>query len=274
MPARQDGMPYHTDKGRKHCPMWGTRRKDSRVSGRIASHLDNRWLPHKGSIHVGDPTSVDIDAKVLTRPVRHGVLLSQLVEDVGGIEPGIVAELAGDDLQGLGKSIDEELTLARDGAGMLAKEARNLLSRGPRGTLSSGSFSSVEQSAWEWEKQGEGERWGSDTHFEVNGTASGDDRCILHGAAYDHDRIVEGPLGLVDELLTPSAQHHSAGLGSGAAGEQVVALSANLLLLKHSTGPEDGGEQIVHCGLQHRSCGAGDAADILLCHLQNNTTRT
>jgi hypothetical protein len=45
------------------------------------------------------------------------VLLSQLVENVGGVESGVVAQLAGDDLQRLGHRSDDQLLLAGDGPG-------------------------------------------------------------------------------------------------------------------------------------------------------------
>ena len=44
------------------------------------------------------------------------MLLAQLVQHVGGVEAGVVAQLARDDLQRLGKRVDEELGLARDRA--------------------------------------------------------------------------------------------------------------------------------------------------------------
>ena len=47
------------------------------------------------------------------------MLLPQAVEDVGGIQTCIVAELPGDDLQSLGKGVDEQLRLASNGARMI-----------------------------------------------------------------------------------------------------------------------------------------------------------
>lgn len=48
-----------------------------------------------------------------------GVFRTQLVEDVGGVEAGVVAQLAGDDLQGLGVRSDQQLLLPRDGPGVI-----------------------------------------------------------------------------------------------------------------------------------------------------------
>lgn len=46
---------------------------------------------------------------------------AQLVQDVGGVEAGVVAQLPGDDLQGLGVRSDQQLLLARDGPGVVAQ---------------------------------------------------------------------------------------------------------------------------------------------------------
>lgn len=43
------------------------------------------------------------------------VLGSQFVEDVGGVKAGVVAQLPGDDFQGLGVRSDEQLLFSRDG---------------------------------------------------------------------------------------------------------------------------------------------------------------
>lgn len=46
---------------------------------------------------------------------------SQFVEDVGGVEAGVVAQLPGDDFKGLGVRADEQLLLSRDGPGVVAQ---------------------------------------------------------------------------------------------------------------------------------------------------------
>ncbi len=66
-------------------------------------------------------TCVDIHAKVAPGAVLQRVLLAQLVEHVGGVEAGVVAQLPRDDLQCLGERVDEELRLARDGARVVAQ---------------------------------------------------------------------------------------------------------------------------------------------------------
>lgn len=43
------------------------------------------------------------------------VLDAQLGEDVGGVEAGVVAELAGDDFQGFGEGFDDGLLFSGDG---------------------------------------------------------------------------------------------------------------------------------------------------------------
>ena len=44
---------------------------------------------------------------------------AQLVQDVGGVEAGVVAQLSGDDLQGLGVRSDQQLLLPGDGPGIV-----------------------------------------------------------------------------------------------------------------------------------------------------------
>lgn len=46
---------------------------------------------------------------------------SQFVEDVGGVEAGVVAQLPGDDFQGLGVGADEQLLFSWDGPGVVAQ---------------------------------------------------------------------------------------------------------------------------------------------------------
>jgi hypothetical protein len=52
-------------------------------------------FPDEAFVRVADATSVDIDAEI--RPVIARVLLSELVQHVGRVVPGIVAELSRDD---------------------------------------------------------------------------------------------------------------------------------------------------------------------------------
>lgn len=49
------------------------------------------------------------------------MLGSQLVQDVGGIEAGIVTELPGNDLKGFSVSSYQQLLLARNGPGVVAE---------------------------------------------------------------------------------------------------------------------------------------------------------
>ena len=47
-------------------------------------------------------------------------LRSKLVQDVSGVETGVVADLAGNDLESLGEGDHDQLQLARDRKGVLA----------------------------------------------------------------------------------------------------------------------------------------------------------
>lgn len=116
--------------------------------GRQGVDAHDGRLPDAGGEVVGDVLVVDVHAvphtalqrrpqvssKVLTRhmtitasascplPSPHlCVFGSQLVEDVGGVEARVVAQLPGDDLQGLGVRSDEQLLLSRDGPGIVAQ---------------------------------------------------------------------------------------------------------------------------------------------------------
>ena len=44
---------------------------------------------------------------------------AQFVQDVGGVEAGVVAQLPGDDLQGLGVRSDQQLLFPGDGPGVI-----------------------------------------------------------------------------------------------------------------------------------------------------------
>lgn len=44
---------------------------------------------------------------------------AQFVQDVGGVEAGVVTQLSGDDLQGLGVRADQQLLLSGDGPGII-----------------------------------------------------------------------------------------------------------------------------------------------------------
>lgn len=79
--------------------------------GEDSVDLDKTWLPDKGS-HVIPHAFI---VKVNTGPdVALPVLDTQPVEDVGGIETGVVAELSWNDFECLGESLDDALLLVGD----------------------------------------------------------------------------------------------------------------------------------------------------------------
>lgn len=51
---------------------------------------------------------------------------AQFVQDVGGVEAGVVAQLSGDDLQGLGVCADQQLLFSGDGSGVIPQVLRQL----------------------------------------------------------------------------------------------------------------------------------------------------
>lgn len=48
-----------------------------------------------------------------------GVFGTQFVQNVGGVKAGVVAQLPGDDFQGLGVCSDQQLLFPRDGPGII-----------------------------------------------------------------------------------------------------------------------------------------------------------
>lgn len=75
--------------------------------------LDQSRLPHKLLHVVGHSIILDVDSSPpLTASVEH----AQLVEHVGSVNAGVVADLTGDDLERFGEGGDDELLLALDGA--------------------------------------------------------------------------------------------------------------------------------------------------------------
>ena len=46
---------------------------------------------------------------------------AQFVEDVGGVKAGVVTQLSGDDLQGLGVRSNQKLLFSRDGPGIVSQ---------------------------------------------------------------------------------------------------------------------------------------------------------
>ena len=121
------------------------------------------------------------------------MLLPELVENVGGVEAGVVAQLPGDDLEGLGHGADDELLLAGDGAGVVAQVLAEL---------------------------------------HLDGAAARDDGVVLDGAAHDHDGVVQRALGLLHELLGTSPQDDGARLALGDSAKDVEPLSTDLLIQK------------------------------------------
>ena len=64
-------------------------------------------------------TCIDIDAKVYAIPTLGCMLLPELIQHISGIKPGVITQLAGNDLQRLGVGIDEQLRLAGNCASVI-----------------------------------------------------------------------------------------------------------------------------------------------------------
>jgi len=74
--------------------------------------FDEGGLPDESVEVVADALVVEVDAGP---DVALAVLDAQPVEDVGGVEAGVVAQLARDDLERFGEGLDDGLLLVADG---------------------------------------------------------------------------------------------------------------------------------------------------------------
>lgn len=80
-------------------------------------------FPHEIIISVGDTGgSIDTDTEMASFLV-FSVFLAQLVHHVNGVQSGILGNSAGDHFQGSGEGVDDQLLLARDGAGVVTQVA-------------------------------------------------------------------------------------------------------------------------------------------------------
>lgn len=184
--------------------------------------LDQGRLPNEALNHVGDALVLEVD----TGPGGAlAVLHAQLIQDVGGIEAGIVAQLAGDHLESLGKSLDDGLLLVLDVlVGVLVQVCRDL---------------------------------------HLDGAATTNDHTVLDGTLDNHDGIVQRPLNLGNKLLGATTQHQRAGLGLGTVLEKVESLATNLALLKDAAGAEVLVQDVGTGGLDDGTGGLDDTLHIL-----------
>lgn len=187
--------------------------------------LDEGGFPDEGVHHIGDALVVaggEVDAGP---DAALAVLDAQLVEDVGGVEARVVAQLARDHLERLRERLDHRLLLVGD---VLVGELVQV---------------------------------GGDLH--LAGAAAADDQVVLDGALDDHDGVVQGALDFGDELLGAAAQDQGAGLGLGAVLEEVEALAADLALVEGPAHAEVVGLDVGAGGLDGGAGGLDDAVHVL-----------
>lgn len=79
--------------------------------------------PTRCTCSPSEPTCIDIYPKVYAISSLGCVLLPQLIEYIGGIEPSIITQLAGNDLQCLCIGIDEQLRLASNCPSMIPQKS-------------------------------------------------------------------------------------------------------------------------------------------------------
>jgi hypothetical protein len=166
-------------------------------SGLNGVDLDETGLPHKGSHVVSNTLVLEVD----TSPdVTLSVLNTESVQDIGSVETGVVAKLSGNDLECLGKGLDDTLLLVRDLA------------------------------------VGEGVKVFA--NFHLASTTTSNNALVLDGTLDDHDGIVQTALDFGNELLSTTTEDKSAGLCAGAALEEVESLSTDLTLVEGLAGTE------------------------------------
>lgn len=186
--------------------------------------LDNGRLPHGGRVVVGNVLAVNVHAVPET---ALGVLLTQLVEYVGGIEAGVLAQLTRYDLERARQRRHDHLLLARDRSRIVAQVLGDL---------------------------------------HLDGTAAGHDRVVLERTAHDHDGVVERTLGLLDELLGTAAQNERARFSLRTTREDVVPLAADLLFLEDLARAEHARCQVLHGRLDRAAARFHRSLEILLDH--------
>ena len=100
----------------------------------------------------------------------------------------------------------------------------------------------------------------------LGGTASSNDELVLDGTSYDHDGVVEGTLHFGNELFRSTAHNDGTGLGFGAAGEYVVTITADLLLLEQGTFAQVLGLQVQDGRLNGTTDSLDDTLQIFVRH--------
>ncbi len=165
--------------------------------------LDQGGLPDEALHHVGDALVDKVNA---SPRVALAVLHAQLVQNIGGVKPGVVAKLSRDDLQSPREALDDGLLLmGHVPVGEAVKRGRNL---------------------------------------HLGGTATAHDGLVADGPLHDHDGVVQRALDFGNELLGTTAQDKGAGLGLGAVLEEVEALAADLSLVKATAHSEMLGQDV------------------------------
>ena len=159
--------------------------------------LDQARLPDKCRHVVPDSFVVKVHAGP---DIALAVFHAQSVQDVRGIEAGIVAQLARDHFQGLGERLDHCLLLMGDvSVGKSVHVAGQL-------------------------------------HFA--GTTASNDGCVAQRTLDDHDGVVKASLDFRNKLFRSTTQHQRTCPGFRAFGEEVEPLPTNLALLERPAGAE------------------------------------
>mmetsp|Transcript_27796 Transcript_27796/g.61424 ORF Transcript_27796/g.61424 Transcript_27796/m.61424 type:complete len:319 (+) Transcript_27796:172-1128(+) len=184
------------------------------------------WLPHTGIQGVANAFVEHVHADPHAVG-GGGVFLAKKVHYVRAIDASVVGELAGNHLEGPREGLNNQLLLAHDSAGVLSEALGQL---------------------------------------QLDGSSSRHDGLAGEGPLHNHDGVVHGPLGLLQELLSATAKDDSGGLRLGAAGEEVVSLVSETLLLEESALTQVFGGDAVHRSLHHGAGGLRHSVQIVMSH--------
>lgn len=88
--------------------------------------LVDGWLPDVGHHGVRDALGVEVHPEPLALAPRERMLRPQLLHHVGGVEPGVLAQLLRHHLESPREGVDDVLLLAADGQGVVPEGFRHV----------------------------------------------------------------------------------------------------------------------------------------------------
>mmetsp|Transcript_28900 Transcript_28900/g.59096 ORF Transcript_28900/g.59096 Transcript_28900/m.59096 type:complete len:506 (-) Transcript_28900:234-1751(-) len=194
---------------------------------RVGVDLVNGRLPHARLHRVHAPFRVEVHAHPHVLRAPRRVLGPQLLQHRRRVEPSVLAQLLGHHLERFGEGADNVLLLAADGAAVLAQSFR---------------------------------------HFHLDGAAARHHLVANEPSLDDAQRVVNGAVGLFDELLAAAPQHDGGRLGVRAASDEVEALVPNLVFSEVTRLAEHVRGQVRHRALDLAPRGLGGSVQVSRLH--------